>query len=396
MMRVQASQIPFAELNNRHMLIRLWPATLVAALAALASDLESHTNAPIYGIDAVLSLQDCCRSEHTDMVIRAASPLGFELIPVGIIALLCAAPLSRRAFFLAMDVVPVVLFLWCAMAVFKMTLAEPRPVLHPRWLERTHSAPTGSAASFAEEFSFPSGHAWATTAYWLVVLDHFPERSAALRPAAAAAVGVTALSRVWFAMHYPHDVLAGIALGFLTFRWRLWLQVFHRGTLAVQAAQWALWLAFLVCVATPLVVPDRQQRLRQRALFFGTGALLACLVLRNRAVRVVDNSAEDASWPRVALGVVARAAALLLPLGACAVAARMLLPPEMRASSDSPTDGVLLIGFGSGFVVAWWVLAGAPKLWLRLGLGTAAVREAAHSSHVPQDAEETEKSKRSR
>jgi undecaprenyl-diphosphatase len=61
------------------------------------------------------------------------------------------------------------------------------------------------------DFSFPSGHALHAFASATLIAAHFP----ALAPPAFVLAGLIALSRVFLAVHYPSDVVAGAALGAL-------------------------------------------------------------------------------------------------------------------------------------------------------------------------------------
>jgi len=88
----------------------------------------------------------------------------------------------------------------------KVVVAAPRPFeVDPSVLR------TGAAAATAPGSSFPSGHAQAATTFWLLTA-RFVERGWAWLLAGALIVLVS-LSRVYLGVHYPRDVLAGVALG---------------------------------------------------------------------------------------------------------------------------------------------------------------------------------------
>jgi undecaprenyl-diphosphatase len=62
-----------------------------------------------------------------------------------------------------------------------------------------------------DRYSFPSGHTLHAVAFTLIALSYFPVLAWILVPFAA----LTALSRMVLGLHYPSDVLAGGAIGFL-------------------------------------------------------------------------------------------------------------------------------------------------------------------------------------
>lgn len=99
--------------------------------------------------------------------------------------------------------VPVVVVLAYGVdAVLKLAVREDRPCqsLHVRTLE---------ACPAPGDWAFPSNHA-AIAAAGAVALLFVSRRLGAVAIVAALAMGA---SRVWVGAHYPHDVLAGLAVG---------------------------------------------------------------------------------------------------------------------------------------------------------------------------------------
>ncbi|MFJ8336321.1 phosphatase PAP2 family protein [Streptomyces sp. NPDC094437] len=89
--------------------------------------------------------------------------------------------------------------------VLKLLVREDRPCQSLR-------VTTLEACPAPGDWSFPSNHA-AIAAASAVALWFVSRRLGALASVAAAAM---AASRVWVGAHYPHDVLAGVAVGALT------------------------------------------------------------------------------------------------------------------------------------------------------------------------------------
>lgn len=90
-------------------------------------------------------------------------------------------------------------------AVVKLVVREDRPCqsLHVKGLE---------ACPAPGDWSFPSNHA-AIAAAAAVALLFVSRRLGAVAAVAALAM---AASRVWVGAHYPHDIVAGVAVGVLT------------------------------------------------------------------------------------------------------------------------------------------------------------------------------------
>jgi undecaprenyl-diphosphatase len=92
--------------------------------------------------------------------------------------------------------------------ILKSAFERPQPELIP-W-----------RAAYAGGFAFPSGHAmsatvvYTTLAYPIIRLDPHPAVRHFTAITAAAIILLVGLSRVYLAVHYPTDVLAGFAVGF--------------------------------------------------------------------------------------------------------------------------------------------------------------------------------------
>lgn len=93
-------------------------------------------------------------------------------------------------------------------AAFKMAFHGPRPY----WV-------SSEVTGFAEETSFgvPSGHSMDAAAVWGTIAAYIQKGWAWI--AAIVIIFLIGISRLYLAVHFPHDVLAGWLLGFLL----LWL-----------------------------------------------------------------------------------------------------------------------------------------------------------------------------
>lgn len=70
-----------------------------------------------------------------------------------------------------------------------------------------------------DRYSFPSGHTMHAAAFIVMLSDYFPVVMALMLPFAIS----VAMSRVILGLHYPSDVLAGGAIGWLLATVSLWL-----------------------------------------------------------------------------------------------------------------------------------------------------------------------------
>ncbi len=103
------------------------------------------------------------------------------------------------------------LIAWLLYRTLKRWTQRPRPF-------RAHADVIARAASL-DEFSFPSGHTLHAVAFSIIAIAWFPALTLPLVIFAA----LVALSRVVLGLHYPSDVLAGIALGAALGGASLWL-----------------------------------------------------------------------------------------------------------------------------------------------------------------------------
>jgi hypothetical protein len=91
-------------------------------------------------------------------------------------------------------------------------------------------------------YAFPSGHAYGTTTFWLYIM-HFTRRKFYII-FGFAIIALVSLSRIYLGVHYPGDVLAGIALGICTIA--LFIFVEPKITAAVISLQFQQKIIFAI------------------------------------------------------------------------------------------------------------------------------------------------------
>lgn len=113
----------------------------------------------------------------------------------------------------------------------------------PRPFHADLAAASEGARATARGPGFPSGHAQATTTFWFFLAFHHRRRW--LFAVAVVAVVLVGGSRVWLRVHFPLDVVGGVAVGLVL----AWLAV-----RAPRPGRLALWTApLLILAAFPAV-----------------------------------------------------------------------------------------------------------------------------------------------
>jgi undecaprenyl-diphosphatase len=133
-----------------------------------------------------------------------------ETVPILIVSaiFIIVAMLLLRLRWNVLVLAAAVLAAWGTNSVLKRLFERERPSV-------TH-------LSFADGFSFPSGHAMVSSAFYgllaYVLWRHFREKGKPGTAAAVAGFGIVwifliCFSRVYLGVHYPSDVMAGASLG---------------------------------------------------------------------------------------------------------------------------------------------------------------------------------------
>ncbi|MCB9552201.1 MAG: phosphatase PAP2 family protein [Myxococcales bacterium] len=271
------------------------------------------------------------RSPALTALMRALSVLGSEL------------------FFLV--ALPPIYWLWRRTAGARLGLVFLVTVVLNAVLKESFavSRPPTPHLAVAEGFSFPSGHAQISAAFWGWLAVEL--RRPWFAVAAAALVAGVMVSRVYLGVHWPRDVVAGAGLGLVAVGAALWLYESGLGPGLARRAPVAAWLLALPVLALALWVDDLERTaLKSGAVLVGLWA--SALWVEARGLPTLRRSAR--AW---VVGLV---------VGFAGVA-------FFYVGLKALLGAVGATGSGAGFVryllLGVWVGGGAPWVFVRLGLG---------------------------
>eukprot|EP01116_Phalansterium_solitarium_P003554 TRINITY_DN14374_c0_g1_i1.p1 TRINITY_DN14374_c0_g1~~TRINITY_DN14374_c0_g1_i1.p1 ORF type:complete len:400 (-),score=130.91 TRINITY_DN14374_c0_g1_i1:147-1346(-) len=336
---------------------------LLVGFIAIAWDLKAHQG---WGMNLILQIQKW-RVRPLDIFMTICSFCGFEFMFVIIPGLMWFGQAKHQHAGMTLFVISS--YSLCFIAIIKLIFVENRPIFINSTIARSTTPDI--------EFSFPSGHAWATSVSWLFFMSRWTEIKR-LPIFGVVIITLTSFSRVYFGVHYPHDVLAGAIAGSLTFVFRDWFYVFgsvpeHVGndTRANRKRHDLFQLFTLACLVLATFYFEAELRKRQPGLFWSFGCILGCFFAR-RYVRpfVIIKESGAFFWLKFAVRVLIG----FLPIGAFTYTVR-----HMHIKKQ---DVEVLLFFG-GFILAIWTLYLAPIFFTRVGLCRARSRR-------PSDGELTE------
>jgi len=278
-----------------------------------------------WGYAAIEALQSL-RSPFLDALCRALSALGYEPFYVVFLPLLYWLGEKR----LASRVFLLVLLSMYVNGWAKLLLAQPRP-----------AAARVAVLDTPRSGGLPSGHAQNAVACWglIAVL----RRRRALRVGLAALVLAIGLSRLYLGVHFPHDLVAGWAIGgaLLAGFVGLWPRLAAR----LERLPWPLQAA--LAAALPLLLLLGYHSLsvvKAMSTLAGFGAGVAYERARVRF------AAGGAAWRRGLRALLGLAVAVAL----------------LRGLGTAPGGAV---GVGAVYLLAGlWIGGAAPWLFVRLGL----------------------------
>jgi membrane-associated phospholipid phosphatase len=143
--------------------------------------------------------------------MRFGSLFGFELILVSIPLLFWSGKKSLQQLATSMTHVTLVgLFL---VGFIKALFKEPRPFQLYKSIQGDYSG--------SKEFSFPSAHTFCSVIVLFTfgdyLIEKYPKRKLSIRVFISLFSVFVGLSRIYFGVHFPHDVICGFCGGLFTY-----------------------------------------------------------------------------------------------------------------------------------------------------------------------------------
>lgn len=176
--------------------------TCLSIFSYFAYDLEYHQQ---WGMEVVLYLQKH-RNLFFDAIMRFGSWLGFEIIVIVVPLMLWSG--KKRIQKLGLQMITIFIYMFFIQSLLKLYFLEPRPSWVNKEIQRDSSGDL--------EWSFPSAHAWAASLVWFYVANYLQTNKWVWMGAYVFPVFVS-LSRVYFGVHYPHDVMSGYCCGVMSY-----------------------------------------------------------------------------------------------------------------------------------------------------------------------------------
>ena len=294
-------------------------------------------------MDLIVALQSAA-SPALDRFMMLVTNLGSEQVYVAILVIAFVGLSARNGRSLAIYFLAGVYI----MELLKLVFDAPRPFqLDPSVLRSSAAADTAAGASF------PSGHALSAMLLWALAASYV--RKTWFSVVAALIVGLVAVSRLYLGVHFPVDVVVGLALGLVfAFAGRALDRVKWNLSLPVVAA-----IGVVVPLVLHLILPTANSGLYM-------GALAAFVV----GPELVRHSTDGPLVGRLVLIVIGLALVFAALMGSSAV-----IPDAIRHSPVGAFVRYLLIGAVGAVLVPligrWTGLVPKPAL-RRAAVQTAA------------------------
>jgi membrane-associated phospholipid phosphatase len=339
-------------------IIQIMPAESLSLLAAVYQ----------WGLSVIRIIQGI-ESPGLTAVIKFVTFLGTEVFIIPLLLLIFWCVDERRGFRLG---ILIILSAWVNASV-KSLLKQPRP----------YSLDPSVGRAFEPSYGMPSGHAQMSLSFWVPIASWAGRKRLLVRAAVVFFILAIGFTRLYLGVHFPTDLLGGWLLGgiilivfyFLSPWVAVWFRIGGRRTQLICAAAATLILNGLNPADTSLPA---------LLLGFGAGYNLMIHTFPFAARGPVRGKAPGFGVLafRYVFGM-AGAAAIYLGL-------RLIFPGEASLFSSFPHWGQgspyyelgRFIRYG---LVGFWVSAGAPWVFLRMGIAGPGLEGDPASSEGPKE-----------
>jgi len=346
---------------------------ILCALSYISSTLEEQQS---WGMDFILYVQDH-RSPKLDYIVHFFSAFGFESFFVLIPFITFFG--NKKEQLLGLNLAHILNYTLLINSVLKTIFEEPRPT----WINTSINGRTAGA----NEFSYPSGHSFASCLCWLWIISHYHKLHKFWVPfGGSILIFVTCFSRVYFGVHYPHDVAAGVLCGLLMFAEKHYfvlideeciaftsnkdrqpheteqyehrLKVLRRG----QYFQVTVWVLMFLVIHAAF---DKHNVNQQMGLFYSLGCLFCSLCGKYFVHAFEDNH-------RTAKRVITRTVLGVIPF--------LFFIKPIHYVYSHHTEWLSPFLFLVGAAMTAWLTLLAPHVYIRFNLGTMGGRYLAFPS----------------
>jgi len=150
-----------------------------------------------------------------------------------------------------LNFVIILLHTWFTLSILKLVFTRQRP------FQVNDLISVFEEVKVIVEFSYPSGHASGSSACWMFLYMSYYDLSKKhnffVMGFAITAVALVGISRVYFGVHYPHDIIAGYAMGISI---AILFRKYHRGRLRTYICLAEIALGFTLACVLPLEMLD--------------------------------------------------------------------------------------------------------------------------------------------